>query len=121
VILVDRNTIINLNRQFLDRNTATDVLAFDLRSNAPAVPSANREITIGEVYICLEVAQTAAQRYNTTLEYEVVLYAVHGLLHLADYDDQTPRQRRRMRRAEARVMTFLGAQISLSDMFEHTE
>jgi probable rRNA maturation factor len=40
---------------------------------------------------------------------ELILYIVHGWLHLAGYDDVTPREKRKMRAAETRALKLLRA------------
>jgi rRNA maturation RNase YbeY len=105
VILVGPRTMSRLNAAFRGHAGSTDVLAFpwdgtigDLEPGAA-----------GEIYICPAVAATAARRFRTSLAHECVLYAVHGMLHLAGLDDEEPAARRAMRRAERRVMERLRA------------
>lgn len=100
VVLVGSRTMARLNAGFCGHDGPTDVLSFGLGSdgNAPG------PIVAGEIYICPAVAVAAARRYGTSLAEECVLYAVHGMLHLAGFDDGEPRARRAMRRAERRVM-----------------
>ena len=53
-------------------------------------------------------AQAAAQRLNLKVADELLLYALHGILHLCGYDDRTPADYRRMHRLEDRILTQLG-------------
>jgi len=117
VILVDRTRIRELNRRHLDRDTVTDVLAFDLRG---ATPFPGEAAVGAEIYVCLDVAVEAAGEYSTTVGHEVLLYMVHGMLHLAGEDDHGPKARRRMRRAEQRAMDLLQTEFRIGDIFgEH--
>ncbi len=102
-VWVAERTMASMNRRFLAHEGPTDVLAFDLAPRLPALlPGEPR--SVGEVYVCPAVAAKAARRYSTTPEWELLLYMVHGALHLAGEDDHTPHGRRRMRRLEKRLM-----------------
>lgn len=114
VVLVGNREITDLNARFLGRNAATDVLAFDLR---PSVPSAAEPCVVGEIYVSLEVAVSAAHTYSKCVGYEALLYIVHGVLHLTGEDDRAPGERRRMRRAERRIMGDLQARFNLARIF----
>lgn len=96
--------MVRLNAQFLGHRGRTDVLAFGLGGEACGAGPA----VVGEIYVCPAVASAAAVRYGTSLSHECVLYAVHGMLHLAGFDDAEPAARRAMRRAERRVLRALG-------------
>ena len=114
VILTDRRQIEKLNREFLGHEGPTDVLAFDMRSD-PGL-TGDESPLVGEIYVCSEVAGEAAQRYSTTPAYEIVLYVVHGLLHLAGMDDRCAEARRQMRAAERRIMAELESQVCLEQL-----
>ncbi|MBN2451910.1 MAG: rRNA maturation RNase YbeY [Lentisphaeria bacterium] len=115
MILLDREHMARLNREFLGREEATDVLAFDLRGGTG--PDTGEPETAAEIYICPEVAENVRGRYGTTLGEECVLYAVHGMLHLSGGDDHAPGPRRAMRRAEDRLLGELKQAYDLRDVF----
>jgi probable rRNA maturation factor len=58
----------------------------------------------GEIVMSTETAVRAAADCNTSPEYELALYLVHGLLHLCGYDDTSPVEKRLMRRREAEAL-----------------
>lgn len=93
VALVDDARIHELNRQFLAHDCPTDVLSFDL-SDSP-------ERLEGEIIASAETACRIAAQLDWPAENELLLYLVHGALHLVGYDDTTSPARRRMRQAEA--------------------
>jgi len=109
VVLVGARTMARLNAAFLGHQGCTDVLAFALgEAGAGAADEpGDGPVVVGEVYICPAVAAEAARRFGTSLADECVLYAVHGMLHLAGYDDTAPAARRAMRRAERRLLQRL--------------
>jgi len=89
VTVVDDRRIRALNARYLGKRRATDVLAFDLAGPDPAR-------LWGEVIVSAETAARQARRVGVPLAVELDLLVVHGLLHLAGYDDHRPRGARRM-------------------------
>jgi len=120
---VDDAAIRTLNRQYLGRDETTDVLAFPLDDPAEGVPRPNSfgragaaasgahpakdESLLGEIVISAEKAQAEARRRRIPVARELALYTAHGLLHLLGYDDHTPAERRRMRRAERAALAAI--------------
>lgn len=66
----------NLNRDYRGKNKVTDVLSFPLK---------NCQV-VGEILICLTRAKKQAKRYKHSMENEVIILLVHGLLHLFGFD-----------------------------------
>ena len=94
--VVDAEEITELNRRFLGRTEPTDVLSFPMRDE-------NSDM-FGEIIVCAEVAAREAARRSISFDAELALYALHGLLHLLGYDDQTAKQRTRMRKREREIL-----------------
>lgn len=99
VVVVDDRTIHRLNRRFLDHDEPTDVITFSLEDG---------ESIDGEIVTSADTATAAAKRFGWTMADELLLYAVHGALHLAGYDDQAPSERRAMRSRERRYLAKFG-------------
>jgi probable rRNA maturation factor len=91
IILVNDAQIADYNERFYHQAGPTDILTF-------------HDEGLGELVISTETAIANARRFRTTVEWELALYVIHGILHLHGYNDQTPTQRRRMRAAERRFM-----------------
>ena len=108
VHLVDEPEIIQLNETYLRHAGPTDVISFDYGSDVSA------DMLAGEIFICVPVAVAQARRFRTTWHSELVRYAIHGILHLRGYDDQTARARRRMKMEENRVLRRIAAEFALS-------
>ncbi len=104
IVLVDDAAIAKLNAQYHNTPGATDILSFDYGDEQ------------GELIISVEHAIAQAKRYRTTPARELILYVVHGILHLHGYNDLTPRQRVRMRAAERRLMLRLRKQFELKGL-----
>jgi probable rRNA maturation factor len=88
IILVDRATIARVHGQFMDDPTETDVITFPY----------------GEILVCPAVAHDRARELGLALEDEVLLYGLHGLLHLAGYDDTTPKLAKEMAAAQEKLL-----------------
>lgn len=94
VIILDDIKIHELNKRYLSHDYPTDVITFTLES----------EPAEGEIYIGAGVAAQQAKDYGVTLTDELMRLAVHGVLHLAGYDDHTPEERAMMSLLETRYI-----------------
>lgn len=90
--IVDDEAIAALHLQYLNDPDPTDVLSFVLERSEQSLE--------GEVVVSADTAAANAARFHSTPEDELLLYAIHGTLHLTGYDDTTPRQRAIMRKME---------------------
>jgi len=89
VSVVGDRAMRRLNLRYLRHRGATDVLAFDL-----AAPGPTR--LLGEVIVSADTARRQAKRLGVSVALELDLLVVHGVLHLAGWDDHEPGQARRM-------------------------
>lgn len=78
VTLLDDNAIRELNREYLDHDYPTDVLAFALHDEG--------EPFLGDVYLGLEHARRQARELELSLAEEMARLAIHGTLHVLGYD-----------------------------------
>ena len=85
VALVDDAYIRVLNREYRGVDQPTDVLAFPMESDS----SARADPALGDIVISLERAREQARQFKHPIRREVALLAVHGLLHLLGYEDDT--------------------------------
>ena len=102
VALVNDRTMSELHREFMKQRGPTDVLTFPLGLDARGMAVA------GEIVICVPQAQRRAKIEHTSTKHELLLYAIHGLLHLAGYDDRTARGFQIMHQLEDKILTGLG-------------
>ena len=108
IIILDAKRMAELNERHLQHHGSTDVLTFDLRDQSPLPQDESLDDCVtAEVYICPEVAVQYATDHQLDPSRELLLYAVHGLLHPAGHDDIDESDRANMRQAEARVMKKL--------------
>jgi len=99
VAVVDDATISELHQRFLGKDEPTDVLSFVLERDGDSLE--------GEIVVSAETAEITAKWYDWPAEHELLLYVVHGTLHMVGYDDGTPEQRATMRKAERAYLARL--------------
>ena len=99
VRVTDDRSIREINRDHLGHDYATDVISFGYSLDPPHVE--------GELVVSGETARREAARLGWPDEHELLLYAVHGTLHITGMDDQDPSSRQQMRVAEQAVLTAL--------------
>jgi len=87
--IVDDRAIRQLHRQYLGQDEPTDVLSFLLERSEGRLE--------GEVIASADTARTAAARYGNSPADELLLYVIHGTLHLVGYRDDSRRARAAMR------------------------
>jgi probable rRNA maturation factor len=102
VALVSDREIRRVHREFLGDDSVTDVISFRLDEDAPC----GHDAVLGDVVVSVDTAIREALQRQVSPAEEAALYAIHGTLHVVGYEDGEPRERRRMRRAEAK---YLGA------------
>jgi probable rRNA maturation factor len=90
--LVDENEIKKLNKVYRNKNKATDVLSFDY----------------GEIIICIPVAKQQAESHKVSVNSEIELLFVHGLLHVLGFDHEKPKDNKTMRDAEQKILGYNG-------------
>jgi probable rRNA maturation factor len=102
IALIGRARMAVLHKKFMNVAGPTDVLTFELEHDARG------RITFGEVIVCVPYAQEEAKRLGVAIENEVLLYALHGVLHLSGFDDRTPEDHARMHQEEDRILRRIG-------------
>jgi len=105
-----------LNRVYLGKDTATDVLAFsdESKKNRRVLASFSKQSVfgrkekdkragknfLGNIAISSDKAFSNAAIFKTCFKEEIMLYVIHGILHLSGYDDTAPKTRVVMRKKE---------------------
>ncbi len=103
IAIVDDPTMHQLNRQFLAHDYPTDVLSFLLEQEGTRLE--------GEVIASAETALRTAQQLGWPADDELLLYVVHGTLHLVGHDDSSDELRATMRAAERRCLASFGLEL----------
>ena len=89
-----------LNRRYLDHDEPTDVLSFVLEKREGYIE--------GEIIASAQTASATAAKFGWAAENELLLYVIHGALHLVGYDDLEPAARSQMRDQERRCLSEFG-------------
>lgn len=97
-----------LNETFLRHAGSTDVITFEY-------PSAHSGIS-GEIFVCVAEAVRQAPRFHQSWQSELLRYAVHGVLHLQGYKDDSSDSKRVMRRMENKWLGILCKQYDLKEL-----
>jgi len=101
VVFVDDPTLQAMHEEFLNDPSVTDVMAFDYtQADGDADPEA-------EVYVSADRARAVAAERGKAVRDELLLYLVHGALHLCGMDDHEDGPREEMRAAESVVLSEL--------------
>ena len=93
----------DLHRRFLNVDGPTDVLTFE-----HARDEDDGRVTEGEVVVCLDEAARQCEGRSHGVREELLLYCVHGLLHLSGYDDSTPPGHAAMHAREDELLRAVG-------------
>lgn len=118
---VDRSSITELNREHMGKEGPTDVLAFPLDgvecietqgpgaiSRGPARPHHDHDdmpMLLGDVFVCPAVADEQAPTHAGTLDDEIALLVVHGILHVLGYDHDEEVEKSKMQERERLILT----------------
>lgn len=96
VSIVSDRVIAGVHDQFMGIPGATDVITFEH----------------GEIITSAQTAQRQGQEYGQTVDHELALYIIHGLLHLNGYDDLKPQDAARMHQLQERLLQTCLAALS---------
>ena len=114
LLFVDEATITDLNNTFMGQRGPTDVLAFPIDDEEVGVgrspdgstsgpdrdPFTDVPLLLGDVVICPVVAHRQAPEHAGTVDDELALLVVHGVLHVLGHDHAEPEQTAVMRARE---------------------
>jgi probable rRNA maturation factor len=89
LVAMSDEELLAMNRSALGHDWYTDILTFEIDRTGTAL-----EV---EIYLSVDRALANAQRYRQTLELEILHLAIHGMLHLAGYDDKSIKDKKQMR------------------------
>ena len=108
IAIVDDDQIRQLNKQYKNHDTTTDVLSFDLSDDLKEPETGKKAPAIFELIVNGRMAQRQAKLRGHCPEAELALYITHGLLHCIGFDDSTRAEAIRMHEAEDEILQQLG-------------
>ncbi len=100
IVFTDDYRIRKINREYLGRNAATDVLAFSMIEGKRI---GDRHL-LGDVVISVDTAARCAGHLKRSIEEELLLYLTHGILHLIGYRDKNQDERKLMEKLQGRIL-----------------
>lgn len=111
VSIVDNQEIRQINQQFRDIDSATDVLSFPLQTfEEGEQPDVNEkgEILLGDIIISLERAKEQGEEYGHSLKREVAFLTAHSMLHLLGYDHMEEEEEKEMFAKQREILIKAG-------------
>jgi probable rRNA maturation factor len=137
VMFIDASTMTELNAQYMGKSYATDVLSFPLdaveatRSPGPGAMSKTPEpspldvsdlpLLLGDVVICPSVAVEQAPRHAGTVDDELALLLVHGILHVLGNDHDNPETEAAMHARERKHLEAFHWGHAAPEQFRHIQ
>ncbi|KAA3597904.1 MAG: rRNA maturation RNase YbeY [Calditrichaeota bacterium] len=79
VIIVSNPKILEINKNYLNHDYFTDVIAFNLEEKGEPIEA--------EIYVSNDEAKIQAENFGATHEHELLRYIAHGTLHTLGYED----------------------------------
>jgi probable rRNA maturation factor len=102
LVITTDDEITRINQQFLDRDTATDCISFDLSENGA------KSQKLFDIIINSELAERQSRKLNVSHIAELALYTVHGLLHNLGFDDDSEENAATMHKKEDQILENQG-------------
>jgi probable rRNA maturation factor len=103
IAIVEVLEMTQLNEKYRGKEGPTDVLSFECDDLCAAEP--DEPVTLGDVVIAPEIAEAQAEEYGHTVEQELNLLLVHGVLHLLGYDHEADTDASVMQARERALLT----------------
>lgn len=105
ILFVGDRRMTSLNRRYRGKDRTTDVLAFAMRE----APHSSAGL-LGDVVIAVPTAVRQAKEGGRSLDEELTVLLVHGILHLCGYDhERSEKEARRMQRRERMILRSIGS------------
>jgi probable rRNA maturation factor len=101
LLLTDDAEIRRLNKTYRNLDHATDVLSFPQDEDAV---NESGDTLLGDVVISVETAARQAEEHHLSFNEELILLAIHGILHLLGYDHERSPQDARIMKDKTQVI-----------------
>ncbi len=110
VLFTDDKFIRSLNNKYRGIDKPTDVLSFNLQEGAFKTPEVESDKLLGDIIISVETAQRQADTLNHSMERELTVLLIHGLLHLSGYGHEEDKDYKVMREKESEILKIFALQ-----------
>ena len=84
--------LLSINQVYLQHDTYTDIITFDLSNNKTEI--------VSDIYISIDRVKENAQKFNSNMEHELHRVLFHGILHLCGLKDKSKQDAALMRSKE---------------------
>lgn len=98
LIITDDATMRELNAEYREKDSITDVLSFPM--DAPFTEQSVFDMPLGSIVIAASFVEIKAKEHGHTIQDELSLLFIHGMLHLLGYDHETDEGEMRAREKE---------------------
>jgi probable rRNA maturation factor len=108
LVITGDDEIHQLNLKYLDEDRPTDVLSFPMNEQIDAAPVfvkvPDGKIHLGEIIISYPQAVKQAEEHQHSVEREIIILLIHGILHLLGYDHDIPEREQKMHNRELAIL-----------------
>lgn len=111
VTFVDDKTIRQINKEYRDKDRATDVISFALEEmGEDEIPIVGADIprVLGDIIISMDTAKVQAEEFGHSMDRELGFLALHGFLHLLGYDHMNPEDEKVMFTKQKEILDKYG-------------
>ena len=115
LVITGQERVQQLNRSYLERDEPTDVLAFSMlpeplttgesEASSPFAQPPDGVLHLGEVIISYPQAVIQAEEHRHSVEREIIILIIHGVLHLMGYEHDKPELERQMKTREKTILS----------------
>ena len=95
IIFYNDKQLLEINKQYLNHDTLTDIITFDYSENA---------LISGDIFISVERVKENAENFNVSFEEELMRVMAHGILHLCGYKDNNNNEKLLMKQKEEEAL-----------------
>ena len=100
VVFVDEEEIVRINREHLNRDYVTDIISFNYNET-------DQKYIEGTLFCCAQRINEQSDEFQTDLRFEFQRVVIHGLLHLAGFNDQTLQDKENMTLMENKILSLI--------------
>lgn len=101
-IFCDDEYLLEINKQYLDHDTLTDIISFDYTMG---------DLISGDIFISVDRVKDNAQEYDVSFHVELLRVMCHGVLHYCGYKDKTAEDEKLMREIEQEKMNMFHVEL----------
>ena len=114
LVITGDEKIHELNLKYLEEDRPTDVLSFPLNEQLDTAPDfvsvPDGKVHLGDIIISYPTAARQAEEHHHSVEREIAILLIHGILHLLGYDHDVPERKTVMKNREAAILKIIEGQ-----------